>query len=152
MIRPFFTKRIVACTTFIHKNIHITSGEPKTVLKSKFIAHCAKINSREEYGQMISELKNDKKIATATHNISAYRIQIGDELIEQKDDDGENGASDQLLQMLQRFNLTNICVVVTRWYGGINLGANRFRAIRDVAYKVLQPLIKQPENSQKSKK
>ena len=45
---------------------------------------------------------------------------------ENRDDDGERGAADKLLFLLQQCNLENILIVVTRWYGGIHLGTDRY--------------------------
>ena len=48
-----------------------------------------------------------------------------------KDDDGEAGAGALILQMLDRAGLENHVVVVTRWYGGKQLGGDRFRHVAD---------------------
>jgi putative IMPACT (imprinted ancient) family translation regulator len=43
-----------------------------------------------------------------------------------KGDDGEAGAGAVILKMLEREGLTDTIVVVTRWYGGVHLGGDRF--------------------------
>jgi putative IMPACT (imprinted ancient) family translation regulator len=53
-----------------------------------------------------------------------------------RDDDGETGAGDKLLYLLERMEVTNTLVVVTRWYGGIQLGPDRFKHITGVAKQV----------------
>jgi hypothetical protein len=123
--------------TFEH-DIQIFHSEPFTMNKSKFIAHCATIHSVNEFHQVMWTLLQDKKIAAATHNISAYRVEEEGEINEHRDDDGEIGAADQLLFLLQRAQAVNICVIVTRWYGGIHLGSDRFRIISSMANNVLQ--------------
>ncbi|KAL9642018.1 hypothetical protein ABK040_004071 [Willaertia magna] len=121
-----------------HKEIEIIHGEAYTEKKSKFIAHLAKVHSLEDVNIMLSQLKEDDKIANATHNICAYRIVLDDnKMLENRDDDGETGAGDQVLYLLQRLNVENCCCVVTRWFGGIKLGSDRFKIIVNVAKKTL---------------
>jgi len=133
------------------KRMDIIHGESFTEKKSKFIAHVAKVTSLEDVQNMLSQLLEDDKIANATHNILAYRIRQGDQILENRDDDGETGAADQILYLMQISNAENVCCIVTRWFGGVKLGADRFRVstyeyfvtcfgkiITGVAKKVLQ--------------
>ena len=64
------------------------------------------------------------KYHDATHNCSAYIIGE-DKLIQRFDDDGEPSqtAGIPILEVIKKEDLTNVCVVVTRYYGGIKLGA-----------------------------
>jgi len=55
-----------------------------------------------------------------------------------RDDEGEGGAGDKLLYLLERAGVTNLVVIVTRWYGGIMLGPDRFKHIVNVAQTLLQ--------------
>lgn len=89
---------------------------------------------------MLTQLKSNRKIATATHNILAYRIHINSQGVYQQDcdDDGESGAGGRLLHLLQIMNVQNAAVVVTRWFGGILLHADRFKHINNVARIVIQ--------------
>ena len=73
----------------------------------------------------------------ATHNIYAYRIEDRMSLVENSCDDGEFGAGHKLLKLLQDSGAKNFMVVVTRWYGGIQMGPQRFRCILDAASKAL---------------
>jgi len=57
---------------------------------------------------------------------------------EDRDDDGEAGAGDKLLFVLRRLKLVNVVVVVTRWFGGVLLGTDRFRMISNTAIEVLE--------------
>jgi putative IMPACT (imprinted ancient) family translation regulator len=63
-------------------------------------------------------LKDNRKVALATHNIIAYRFIDSTKncLIEDYDDDGETSAGGRLLHLLQVMNALNVLVVVTRWY------------------------------------
>ncbi len=74
----------------------------------------------------VAGLKREKKFAKATHNSWAAVLADGTAL---KDDDGESGASAVILKMLERAALRGHVVVVTRWYGGVNLGGDRFAHI-----------------------
>ncbi|CAI7666527.1 unnamed protein product [Penicillium palitans] len=81
----------------------------------------------------------DRKVAAATHNISAWRIRQkkagdgeGETVVQDYDDDGETAAGGRLLHVMQLMDVWNVVVVVTRWYGGIQLGPARFRLINDV--------------------
>lgn len=54
------------------------------------------------------------------------------------DDDGEDAAGGRLLHLLQVTNACNVCVVVTRWYGGVLLGPSRFALINNTARHLLE--------------
>lgn len=70
----------------------------------------------------LAELKSAKKFAKATHN--SWAVILADGPV--KNDDGEAGAAAVILKMLEREGLHNHVVVVTRWYGGVHLGGDRF--------------------------
>ncbi|CCF60724.1 hypothetical protein KAFR_0L01160 [Kazachstania africana CBS 2517] len=53
-------------------------------------------------------------------------------------DGGEAGAGSRLLNLLERANIVNVLVIVTRWYGGTPLGSARFRHISTVAVQSLK--------------
>lgn len=78
----------------------------------------------------LKELKRDKKFARATHNSWAVLFSDGNAL---KADDGETGAGVVILRMLEREELKDKLIVVTRWYGGKHLGGDRFRHIQTCA-------------------
>jgi len=109
----------------------IIGGEPVVDRRSKFVAHFAHVTSEAEVKQFISTMYANKPVANATHNIVAYRIAARHDrsLIEHSDDDGESGASGQILYLMQRMNVIDIVFMVTRWFGGTLLGADRFKLI-----------------------
>jgi Uncharacterized protein family UPF0029/RWD domain len=115
------------------------TSEPLSVMKSTFIAHAAPCSSKDEALSHISNLiSSSKKIVSATHNITAYRIKWSPSTyIQDCDDDGESAAGGRLLHLLQLMECENVVVVVTRWYGGVKLGGERFRCIGNVAREVL---------------
>lgn len=90
--------------------------------KSKFIANLFYIENSEEAEKLIKETK--RKYFDARHNCIAYRIMQGDNLIEKSSDDGEPSgtAGAPMLTILQKNNLVNVLVIVTRYFGGILLG------------------------------
>lgn len=85
------------------------------------------VESRADVEFFLKQLKKKKKFAKATHNTWAALLPEGP----LKADDGEAGAGMVILRMLERENLHNHIIVVTRWYGGVKLGGDRFRHIQD---------------------
>ncbi|KAF7872424.1 hypothetical protein EAF04_003345 [Stromatinia cepivora] len=106
-----------------------------TELKSTFIARCISVSSPTLATKYIQHLlTTDKKVRSATHNITAWRIKTEEGITYQDcDDDGESAAGGRLLHLMQLMDLWNVMVVVTRWYGGQKLGARRFAVINAVA-------------------
>ena len=90
--------------------------------KSKFIANLFFVSSVEEAENKIKELK--KKYFDARHNCSAYIINDNNEITKKSSDDGEPSgtAGAPMLEILEKNNLANVLVVVTRYFGGILLG------------------------------
>merc|ERR1739845_193407 len=80
-----------------------------------------------------------KKVAAATHNIIAYRFFDEDRNVHiaDNDDDGEDGAGSKLAQLLSFKGCEDTVVVVSRWYGGIQLGPDRFKHINRAASTLL---------------
>ncbi|KAL3275538.1 hypothetical protein HHI36_020297 [Cryptolaemus montrouzieri] len=105
--------------------------------KSVFQGHVCAVHSEAETRHFLEYLMENKKIAQATHNISAYRITKNSSLLQDCEDDGENHASKRLLHLLQILNLENVMIVVSRWYGGIQLGPDRFKHITNAARQAL---------------
>lgn len=84
--------------------------------------------SRAEVDRFVKSLKRDRKFAKATHNSWAVLLSDGTPI---KGDDGESGAGMVILRMLERAELHDHVIVVTRWYGGVKLGGDRFRRVQD---------------------
>ncbi|KAI7887147.1 UPF0029-domain-containing protein [Lichtheimia hyalospora FSU 10163] len=115
-----------------------SSVEPLVDRRSVFVAHVAEVHSQAEVQAVISKLLENKKIAKATHNISAFRIVLPDgRMLQDNDDDGETAAGGRLLHLLQILDVKNVLVVVSRWFGGILLGADRFKDINNCARSAL---------------
>lgn len=90
--------------------------------KSKFIAHAFYIESVEEAETILANIK--KEYRDARHNCYAYRVIEEEQVLSKNSDDGEPSgtAGAPMLTILERNGLTNVLVVVTRYFGGILLG------------------------------
>lgn len=88
--------------------------------KSRFICTLKKVHSEQEAQEFIKSIK--KEFWDATHNCSAY---IVDDLAQRSSDDGEPSgtAGIPMLEVLRKNGLTETAAVVTRYFGGIKLGA-----------------------------
>ncbi|NOD88928.1 MULTISPECIES: YigZ family protein [unclassified Ruegeria] len=94
---------------------------------SKYAVSGAAVASRAEIDSVLNDLKSDKTYAKATHNTWAATLPTG----ALKADDGESGAGMVILRMIERAELKNHVIIVTRWYGGKKLGGDRFRRVQD---------------------
>ena len=90
---------------------------------SRYAASAGEVADEAAIKVFLATLKSHKKFAKATHNTWAAVLADGRAL---KDDDGEAGAGAVILKMLEREGTRGRIVVVTRWYGGVNLGGDRF--------------------------
>ncbi|MFT5868373.1 MAG: putative IMPACT (imprinted ancient) family translation regulator [Paracoccaceae bacterium] len=93
---------------------------------SKYAVSGGAVTSRAEVEAFLKDLKRVKKYAKATHNTWGVLLDDGP----LKSDDGESGAGMIIIRMLERAELRNQLVVVTRWYGGKHLGGDRFRHVQ----------------------
>lgn len=92
------------------------------IKKSRFIGHARPVASEEEAVAFIEAIK--KEHWNATHNCSAYVIGERDECQKQSDDGEPSGtAGKPILEVIKHQGLKNVAVVVTRYFGGIMLGA-----------------------------
>ena len=110
-------------------------GETIIDRASTFQAHAIKIKNKKEFDFYKKCLLTQKKIKKATHNITIYRYfdKENNQIVEDYDDDGEDGAGFRVLGMIKKMKLNNLFVMVTRWYGGTLLHQDRFKRINDAA-------------------
>ena len=89
--------------------------------KSRFITYLAHVTSEKEATEFIDSIR--ARHSDATHNCIAYRIR--EPRIERFSDDGEPSgtAGMPMLEVLKKEDIYDVCVVVTRYFGGILLGA-----------------------------
>lgn len=99
-----------------------TESAELTVERSRFIGHCREVASETGAKDFIAEIRSEH--AQATHNCYAYRIGAGENPLEYYNDHGEptGTAGKPILGAIQRLNLVNVVVVVTRYFGGKKLG------------------------------
>jgi uncharacterized YigZ family protein len=91
-----------------------------TEKRSRFISHIWKVESEEEALAHIKAVKS--RYYDARHNCWCYII--GRSVVRYSDDGEPQGTAGQpMLKVFQRENVTNVCCVVTRYFGGILLGA-----------------------------
>jgi putative IMPACT (imprinted ancient) family translation regulator len=93
---------------------------------SRYAVSGGPATSRGGVDAFLAALKSDRRFAKATHNSCAVVFSESGPL---KNDDGETGAGAVILRMLERAQLRDHVVVVTRWYGGTQLGGDRFRHV-----------------------
>ncbi|KAM3523444.1 hypothetical protein MY4038_008181 [Beauveria bassiana] len=112
-----------------------TLSEQIVDTKSAFVAHVARVTSPLQARSYVAQLlASDRRIRSATHNITAWRIRgPGAASFQDCDDDGEDAAGARLLHLMRLMELWDAMVVVTRWYGGVKLGPRRFAVINAVA-------------------
>jgi len=105
-----------------YKTIAATGSHEKDIKKSRFIAHVAQTFSEDEANAFIKQIREQE--SGATHNCTAF-IVMENVLIERMSDDGEPSgtAGSPILNVLQQQGLQNVTAVVTRYFGGIKLGA-----------------------------
>ncbi|ODQ64848.1 UPF0029-domain-containing protein [Nadsonia fulvescens var. elongata DSM 6958] len=124
--------------------------------KSLFIGRACSVTDIEQAKYNLSQLKVDKRVSKASHNITAWRItSSGHEIIQNFDDNGEAPGGEKILKLLTLVNISNVMVVVTRWYGGIQLGNDRFKHINTCAQEALMNggfMVKKKRAHKKSRK
>ena len=105
-----------------YKTLHKFGVDEYIVEKSTFIGYAKPIKTEEEAIEFVNEIK--KKHNDATHNVWAYTV--GENMnIQRYSDDGEpqGTAGIPTLEVIKKEDLRDVVVVVTRYFGGIKLGA-----------------------------
>ena len=103
--------------TTVGKEAHVEFEEKRSL----FIGHAKHVDSEEEALEFIKQLK--KEYSDATHNCFAYLLKGG--IVARYSDDGEpqGTAGMPMLETIRKSGVNDVCVVVTRYFGGILLGA-----------------------------
>lgn len=107
---------------------------------SVYSVSVGRVQGREDIKLFLKRLKQDKKYAKATHNTFAARISHEGAMHETKSDDGEVGAGMTILREMQRANVSDCVVCVTRWFGGVKLMGDRFKHVQDATRHALSQL------------
>lgn len=99
-----------------------TASDSITINKSEFIGTIMPINSLDDASNKLNQIR--KKYSDATHNCYAYVFGKNGEYAKNSDDgEPSQTAGVVIYNVLQKNNLTNVLCVVTRYFGGIKLGA-----------------------------
>ncbi len=137
----------------------IFTGDSIIDRKSIFIAQFARVKNLAEIEAVKSAIEANPKFAKADHRISAYKISgVSDESgkifqLRDCDDDGEDRAGGRLLHLIELMGADNIFIIVSRWYGGIHLGTDRFKHINEAARSLMEANgFGRKENKGKTKK
>ncbi|KAJ6588336.1 imprinted and ancient [Mycena capillaripes] len=121
------------------EGIEIFVAEPITDRKSAFVGRACAISDPSEVPIILAHLMSDRRIARAAHPIiNAWRCQVGTLLHQDNDDDGETAAGGRIAHLLHILEVDNVLVVVTRYFGGIHLGPDRFKHINQAARNALE--------------
>ncbi|GAB6988240.1 YigZ family protein [Paenibacillus pini] len=121
-----------------YKTVRGPGSKEIVIKKSRFIGHVMPVDSEEAANAFIEDIK--KKHWNATHNCSAYMIGERDEIQKQSDDGEPSGtAGKPILEVIRHQGLKNVAIVVTRYFGGIMLGAGGLiRAYADGAVAAIE--------------
>ncbi|MFB4333030.1 YigZ family protein [Paenibacillus sp. CR_12] len=121
-----------------YKTVRQAGSKEIVIKKSRFIGHVMPVETEEEAVAFIEEIK--KKHWNATHNCSAYMIGERDEIQKQSDDGEPSGtAGKPILEVIRNQGRKNVAIVVTRYFGGIMLGAGGLiRAYTDGAVAAIE--------------
>lgn len=111
--------------------------------KSKYSSTYFKITKKEEIKEKIKLIQQYKFYKKATHNTYAYRILLDDNsILEWKNDDGELWWWNCILSIMQKENIVNSIIIITRYYGGIHLNNDRFKHLIEATKTIILDLKK----------
>lgn len=115
-----------------------STSQPVTLKKSTFVVRAIQINQPSQRQSLLQSLFTAvPSLQTASHNAWGYRVKVPTNLFnattikEESFDDEETGAGEFLLKNMRELNAVNTLVVMTRWYGGIMLGPDRWRIMQN---------------------
>ena len=96
----------------------------ETVIKrSRFIASLERVRGREEAAAFLEKIS--KRYSDATHNCYAYVADVEGREMKFSDNGEPSGTAGQpILDVLKKNGLSEVCLVITRYFGGIKLGAS----------------------------
>lgn len=103
-----------------YKTIYEEASASFTEKKSEFIGHIAPVTTAEEAVDFIARIRSENR--KATHNVYAYILRDGNQSRYSDDGEPQGTAGMPVLDVLKKEELTDVCCVVTRYFGGILLG------------------------------
>ena len=96
------------------------------IQKSKFIAQAFPVNSQLKFQEILDNVR--KAYYDAAHHPFAYRLGITEDNFRYSDDGEPTGSAGKpVLDAIDKFELTDVCVIVTRYFGGVKLGVGGLR-------------------------
>ncbi len=107
---------------------------------SRYSVSIGRVENREDIKSFLKTLKKKKKYQKATHNTWAARVSHEGAIFETKNDDGETGAGMVILRVMQKENISNTVICVTRWFGGTKLMGDRFKHVQDATKYAIERL------------
>ncbi|WP_445474895.1 IMPACT family protein [Methanococcoides methylutens] len=123
----------------MYRTVRSDGVAQKEFKNSIFIGHAAPIRNEAEAKAFVLAVK--ERYSDANHNVSAYHIKNGSSLVAKYDDDGEPAGSSgkPVFKVLELKELSNVAVVVTRYFGGVKLGFGGLsRAYREAAIAAIE--------------
>ncbi|KAI1186627.1 hypothetical protein F5B17DRAFT_431398 [Nemania serpens] len=115
-----------------------STSQPVTLKQSTFIVRATALTEPSQRQSALQSLfAAVPSLQSATHNAWAFRVKVPTNLFnattikEESFDDGESGCGSFLLKNMQEMNAVDTLVVMTRWYGGVLLGPDRWRIMRN---------------------
>ncbi len=130
----FNDSKIPKSEFFLHEKIIEDRG-------SRYSVSYGKVTGREDIKEFLKKLKKNKKYAKATHNSWATRISHEGAIYETKADDGETGAGMVILRVMQKENVSDCVICVTRWFGGVKLMGDRFKHLQDATKYAIDNMV-----------
>lgn len=113
--------------------------------RSVYSVSIGRVHGKEDIKEFLKKTKKIKNHYRATHHTWAVRIANDGVVYESKNDGGETGAGQVILRILQKKQMINTVICVTRWYGGIKLEADRFKHVQDASLYVINQIIDKKE-------
>ncbi len=107
-MNEYVTVREYGCDEFVEK-------------RSKFIGYCKPVKTQDKAVEFINEIKS--KHWDATHNVYAYVLSDGQIMRYSDDGEPQGTAGVPVLDVIKKMGIVDAVVVVTRYFGGIMLGA-----------------------------
>jgi len=109
-----------------YKTILIPAEAELKISKSKFISQIYPVTNSEEVNQTLTSAR--KKYYDAAHHPYAYRLGLDENNFRYSDDGEPSGSAGKpIMEVIDKFELTDTLIVVTRYFGGVKLGVGGLR-------------------------
>ncbi|USN92040.1 MAG: YigZ family protein [Candidatus Nomurabacteria bacterium] len=107
---------------------------------SRYSVSLGLVRDRNDIKRFLRRLKENKKYLKADHNTWATRIAKDGAIFETKSDDGEVGAGMVILRVMQKEEVSDCVICVTRWFGGVKLMGDRFKHVQDATKHAIEQM------------